>query len=124
MGVDDAAQAREGPVQGQMGVRVAGGLASPLHPLPVAQADDHHILRAHVLVLHPRGLDDHQPALPVNAGHVAPGEGDKAVPGQEEIRLADRSFQFFQHTALLTSASRPDRTGTDRAPGSPPWCPL
>ena len=97
VGVDDAPQGGEGVVEGQVGIGVAGGLPLALHPLAGLQAHHHHVLGGHVVILHPRGLDDHQALLPVHAGYVAPGKGDQAVLGQQEVGLTDLLFQFFQH---------------------------
>ena len=79
-----------------MGGRVAGGLPLALDDLAV-QIDDDHILDRHPLIGYARGLDDHKARLPVNTGDIAPGEGHETIFGQEEIRLTDFAFQFFQH---------------------------
>ena len=82
VGVDHAPQIGEGPVQGQVGGGVGGGLIAALHPLAGLQVQHHHVLGGHGVILHAGGLDDHQTLLPVDAGDVAPGEGDQVILGQ------------------------------------------
>ena len=95
VGVDNAPHARERLVQLQMGLGIAGGLPLALHPLAGLQADHHHVSGGHAVVLHPGGLDDHQPLVPVDPRHVAPGKGDQPVFGQEKVGLQHFLLELF-----------------------------
>ena len=98
VGVDDAAQGREGLVQFQMGFRVAGGVQVSFHPVAV-QIQHHQVFRRQFVVFHAGGLDDHKAALPVDARHIAPGIGHEVPAGQFHIGLVDLFAQLFQHRA-------------------------
>ena len=100
VGVHDAAQLRERLVEHQMGLGVGGGVEGALDDLAV-QGEDHQLVGGQILVGHAGGLDDHQPFLPVDAGHVAPRVGDKAPAGQFHVGLIDGLFQRFKHKSLL-----------------------
>ena len=97
VGVDDAADFREGVVQGQVGPGVGGRVQRPLH-LSAIQVHDHQVLRLQILVVHSRGLDDEEPLLPVDAADVAPGVGHQIPAGQLHIGLIYLDFQFLQHS--------------------------
>ena len=53
VGVDDAPDAGERLVKFDVGLGVAGGLPSALHPFPGLQAYHHHVVGGHAAVLHP-----------------------------------------------------------------------
>ena len=91
VGVDHAAHCGKGFVQLHMGGGVAGRSPRSLCHLAV-QVHHHQVLRRHALVGHAGGLDDHQAALPVDSGHVAPGEGHQAVFWQQKVGLQDLLF--------------------------------
>ena len=82
MGVDNAAAFGKGFVQLKVGGGVAGRLPFALHDLAV-QIDHHHVLNAHTLIFHARGLDDEQTAFPVDTGDIAPGKGHEIILRQE-----------------------------------------
>ena len=67
------------------------------------RGNHYHILRGHVIIFNAAGFDDHQALLPVNTGNIAPGKGDKAVLGKQQISPEHLFFQFFQH--FVTSCS-------------------
>ena len=98
VGVDDAADRREGLVEHQMGLRVGGGVQLALDALAL-EIHDHHVLGPQLLILHAGGLDNEKTALPVDAADVAPGVGDQPAAGQLHIRLVDLALEFFQHSA-------------------------
>ena len=128
--MNDAATAGEIPVEPKMGGGVAGGLPFPLHH-PAFRVHHHHVLRMHGLIAEAGGLDDREPRLPVDAGDVAPGEGDEPVLRQQQVGLADDLFQLFQHGRLLRKSLPPSLPRGRRghsSPGSggsppvpPPW---
>ena len=92
----DAAQAAEAPVEFEVGGRVAGGVQITLHAVAL-KVHHHHVLGLHHVVFHAAGLDNHQALLAVNGGHIAPGEGDQAVLGQEQVGVAHQLFKFREH---------------------------
>ena len=100
VGVDDAADLREGVVEHQMGLGVGGGVQLALD-LVAFQVHDHQILGPELVVLHAGGLDDEQALLAVDAADVAPGVGDEAVAGQLHIGLKDCFLQFLEHRCIL-----------------------
>ena len=120
--VDDAADPGEGTVQLHMRRRVARGLPFALDDLAV-QIHDDHVPDRHAVIADAGRLDDDQTAGAVDPGDIAPGKGDETVLRQQEISLQHLTLQFLQHGALLTSASTQGRSGTGRAPETPPWYP-
>lgn len=59
--------------------------------------------RGHLVVLHAAGLDDDEALFAVDAADVAPGEGDQAVLGEEEVGRKDLFLEFLQHHSLACS---------------------
>jgi len=84
VGVDNSSDMGKGLVELKVGGCVAGGIVFSFHDL-AGQIHNDHILCGHGAVLNAGGFYDHQPAFPVYAGNVAPGEGHKSVTGQSQI---------------------------------------
>ena len=103
VGVDDAAQRRKCLVQLQMGLCITAGIERAFHDGSRLQIHHHHFVRGQFLILHAGGLDDHQPAGPVDTGHIAPCVGDQPTAGQFHVGLIDLLFECLQHHSTSTA---------------------
>ena len=92
----DAADVGECLVQLQMSGGIAGGLPFAVTDIAV-QIHNDHIFRGHAVIGNAGGLDDHKAGFPVDAGHIAPCEGDEIVFRQEEVGFQNLLFQLFEH---------------------------
>ncbi len=86
--------------------RVGRGSQVSIHLFAVQVKHDH-VFRLHLVIGHAARLDDDEPAFPVDAAHVSPGEYDKAMPDQLEIRLENLFFQFLKHSLPPYTAAVP-----------------
>ena len=94
VGMDDAADLREGVIQDHVGQHIGGGVQRPLDPVAL-EVHDHQVLGLERFVVHAGGLDDEQAPLAVDAGDVAPGVGDETPARQLQIGLIDLLLEFF-----------------------------
>ena len=107
VGVHDAAQLREGPVQLEMRFGVAAGVQIALDLVAVQVHNNEHSGRQFV-IFHAGRLDDKQPLFAVNARNIAPGVGHKPAAGQLHIGLVDLLLEFFQHSVPFLCPALPD----------------
>jgi len=106
MGVHDSADMGKRAVEDQMGVDVAGGAKVALHHFPVAETDDHHVLRLHAVVIDAGGLDGKDAAVAVDRADVAEG-----VDRQPELREFEVGLPALFAKFLIHASSFPLRAG-------------
>ena len=87
----DAAAFGEGAVQFQVRRHIAGGTQIAFNNMAV-KIDDDHIFGFHGIVRNAGRFDDEQTFLTVDSAHIAPGECDQVIFGQQQIGFA---YSFF-----------------------------
>jgi len=95
VGVHHAAEFRVGAIEHQMGGGIGGGAQGPLH-LFAGEIQHHQVLKLHLVVTDAARFDDHQTPLPVDAAHVAPGEGHQMMARQIQVGGQHLLFERFE----------------------------
>jgi hypothetical protein len=86
MGVDYTAYLRKGLVKSKVSGGVRRWFEVTVNDIAV-KVKHNHIVLCHSVITDSAGLDDHQPAVAVYPGSIAPGINHKALAYQLQVRL-------------------------------------
>ena len=95
VGVDDGADGEELAVEQGVGVEVGGGPELAVDDLAVEVGDDHEF-GDQLIIFDPRGLDDDQALVAVDAAGVAEGVEDEAALDDFEVGFEDLGTKFLE----------------------------
>src|SRR5262249_229313 len=110
--VNDATDFRKLAIKKQMGFGVGTGFEFSFNDLAIGQGHHSHMRGLHAIIRHAAGLDDHQPALEMNAGDIAPRLNHQASRHEVEVGFANFAFEFFEHENYFNSRTTTDLAGS------------